>query len=309
MFYICRMSQQTIKDLELKKDNRTVVQHNAITTARYSMTATEKKIIYYMLYMVKDNKNLKNLQIPVSELIDNFKSKEINYKHLREATKKLIGRVYEIGRRGGDLLQVSIISSAEYKTGTGLIEISFDDKMKPYLLELKSNFTIFKLNQALSLRSIYSQRLYEILSSFADTGWWQITVDELREILKLKKKYSDYNMFKKKVILKAKEELEKYTEIRFTVQEMKTGKRVTSLRFTITTPDSEQLTIPFLGEEMERLTKKFMLSSVQAQAVIRNVPIKDINQTLYNIQVMKVNGAIDNIGSYTWSVFKSKFSI
>ncbi|PLX01384.1 MAG: hypothetical protein C0594_13245 [Marinilabiliales bacterium] len=306
------MSQEQTKKSKaaVQPKDKTIVQHNAITMARYTMTSMEKKIIYYLLYVIGEKKELNNIIIPVSELVGKLsEDKEINYQHLRKATAKLIGRVYEIPKTTGEMLQVAIISSAEYKPREGLIEVSFDQKMKPYLLELKNNFTIFKLHQALSLSGIYSQRFYEMLSQFSDTGWWKVTVDHLRELLKLKNKYSDYNMFKKKVILSAQKEIHSHTDLRFTWEEEKIGRRIGILLFRIRKVEAEQIQIPFESELLERLQKKYYVKQKQAITILREVPIKEVNKTLYSIQLVFTDGKIEDRGAYTWSVFKSKYGL
>jgi plasmid replication initiation protein len=52
-------------------------------------------------------------------------------------------KVVEI-QEPGRLLQTHWVSSADYVDGTGMVNLTFDPLLKPYLLQLKGNFTSSK---------------------------------------------------------------------------------------------------------------------------------------------------------------------
>ena len=65
--------------------------------------------------------------------------------------------------------------------------VKLDNDMRPYLLNLKANYTSYELVYTLHFKSKYSIRLYEIVRSFQyhpDKPFRKIyPVDELRELL------------------------------------------------------------------------------------------------------------------------------
>ena len=85
------------------------------------------------------------------------------------------------------------------------------------------------------MRSKYSPRIYEILkcNEFKKQGYIEIEVDELRKLLKTENIYPRYNDFKRKVIEQSKKELDNLTDIKFDFEEIKTGRKITSIRFYI----------------------------------------------------------------------------
>ena len=175
--------------------------------------------------------DFKPLLIDARELIDDLDLQgESLYSEFRKATKRLMQHVCEIKETDG-LLQISLASSVKYYEGKGIIEISFDQKLKPYLLDLQNNFTVFGLQEALSLKSLNSLRVYELLKQFANTGMRIISVDELKRCLNLVKQYDSYADFKRYVIKSAQEDLET-TDMAFEFLELKTGKKVDRLKFT-----------------------------------------------------------------------------
>src|SRR5690625_7965307 len=92
------------------------------------------------------------------------------------------------------------------------------------LLELITYFTRVKVVKFIDCRSIYGQRLYELLYQYADTGIRLMTVEELREKLNLQNKYENFAHFRRRVLQQAKEDVEKHTNMRFTWQELKAKK-------------------------------------------------------------------------------------
>ena len=111
----------------------------------------------------------------------------------------------------------------------------FDSKLKPYLLQLKNQFTSYKLSNILSLKSTYSIRLYELMKKWQHLGHWECSVDDLRGFLGAKsvKSYSVYGNFKNRVLLPALEELNEKTDVQISFKEIKKGRSVERIEFTI----------------------------------------------------------------------------
>ena len=171
---------------EIKSSKKQLIfQDNAITTARYSMSALEKNIMYMVMAQLgKNDAADRYYRIYARDLMDRT-NKEVRYAEFKEATSKLREREITILKDNGNILQIGLISSAEYIKGEGIIEIGLDPKIRPYLFELKENFTTFELNMALSLNSKFAKRLYEMLAQFRSTKILRISVTELKERLKL----------------------------------------------------------------------------------------------------------------------------
>lgn len=295
------------------KSTELLVQHNAITFARYEMSLTEKRIVYLMLSQIRpDQGEFEKIEIPASKILENFAEEgpdSENYTLLRHATKKLLSRVYEIEEENG-LLQVSLISHARYRKGSGKIEVGFSNEMKPYLLQLKEKFTTYKLRMAMDLSSTYSQRMYEILSEYKDTGWWIVKVEDLKKLFVLENRYKNYNDFKKKVIIKAQADLAELTDIQFTFEEIKKVRKVDRLRFDIIyRPKEFSQEIPFPESMLMRLTQYCQLSQSAAKKILAKVPEKEIQRTIVrDIQMAQVNGKIKgSIASFSWGVFRNKY--
>jgi plasmid replication initiation protein len=298
-----------------------IFQDNAITTARYSMSALEKNIMYMVMAQLgKNDPSDRYYRIVAKDLMQRA-NKEIRYAEFKEATSRLREREITILKDNGNVLQIGLISSAEYIQGAGIIEIGLDQKIRPYIFELKENFTSFELNMALSLNSKFSKRLYEMLAQFRSTGILRITVLELKERLKLidsktgEEQYEKWSAFEKYVIKVAQKELEKHTDIVFDYKLKKTGKRITDIVFqikqkTVSTEgviNSESLTANQNTEGgkrlLERLITDFRLRRDQADDIIKKFSVQEINRTLYDINLKLKSNEISNIGAYTAKTF------
>ena len=218
----------------MESEKKEVRQHNALTTARYEMSACEMDIMFCLLSKINSNKGRK-YTIYVTD-IENQTGRKWNYQQLRKATYKMNSRVYEI--RNKNLLQFSLLASSEYITGTGAIELEISDKVKPYLLDLKEHFTSFKLHAAFKLTSTYAKRIYQIASQWKKKGVVNYTIEELKIMLHLKdpegikpERYNQIGDFKKKVLNIAKKQINAHTELHIDYELQKQGRAYHSVTF------------------------------------------------------------------------------
>ena len=106
---------------------------------------------------------------------------------------------------------------------------------KPVSLLNLTQFTQYQLANILSMKSKYSPRIYEILkcNEFKKQKYIDIEIEELRKLIKADTVYPKYNDFKRYIIERTQKELKKTSDISFDFEEVKTGRKVTDLRFYI----------------------------------------------------------------------------
>ena len=208
-----------------------IVKHNDFIEAKYNLTLTELKIIAKLYSMIKkDDDDFKVYKFTANELMEDLKLNN-NYDDLKEAIRKLLTRLIII-RTEQAVLATTFLSSAEYFKNT-TIELSFDKKLKPYLLQLKNNFTMYQFENVIALSSVYAIRIYELCKQYQKIKERIIEIEDLKEILEIKKKYKKYNDFKKYVLEIAKREINEKTDINISFEEIKTGRKVSAIRFLI----------------------------------------------------------------------------
>lgn len=292
------------------KEVKIISQDNALTSSRHDFTALEKNILYMLMAQLSGNdKEDRYYYISINEMQNKTKVKS-NYIDYENAIIRLQGKTIKITRPNGNKLITPFIGSAEYIARKGYIEIVIDPKMRPFLFNLKQNFTTFQLDLALSLKSKFSKRIYEMISQYKDTGFMTIRVLDLKEKLELYdpktkvEQYIQWAAFKKGVLDVAKKEIDKETDLEFIVDTRKLGKKIEILDFYIK-HKAYQTAIDFKDEETAifgRLVNKFGLRSDQAQKAITKYGEKEVSKLIYPIMVEQSNGKIKNIGAYTAKV-------
>ena len=113
--------------------------------------------------------------------------------------------------------------------------------MKPFLLQLKQNFTSYELIWTLHFKSKYTIRMYELIKSihFHDLEEYQreYSVEELKKLLDAEN-YDRWIHFKQRVIDTAIEEINGFSDKNVRYETIRKGRSIDRIRFTITSKDT-----------------------------------------------------------------------
>ncbi|MCB2362166.1 replication initiation protein [Clostridium estertheticum] len=286
--------------------NYIVTKSNNLINCNYDLSLQEQKIILTLASMVQpQDENFKPYIFKIKDFmkllgIDN-KSK---YTEIPKITKELMQKVFEI-KKGNKVTQLAWLSSAEYEKGTGMVELEFSPKLKPYMLGLKEFYTSYKLDNVLSLKSKYSVRLYEILKSNLYRKYIEIEVEDFKNMVGAKEKaYNIYNNFKNRILIRAQKELAEKTDINFTYQEIKTGRKITSIKFCIST--NKTTCKNEIAATLEKINPKLQqnMDDINLVKEIIHEPITDIEALKILISAKGDINIIKEKYSYSLSVPK-----
>jgi len=226
---------------DINQKNLMVTQANQVALASYSLTLEEKRLILFLTSLIEQNdKDFKIYRIPITDIMGflDIKGKAF-YTRLRKIAKTLRSRPLSIEKPNGGWIETGWISKAEYKPKgeDGLkyacLDLSFDPGMKPYLLQLKSQFFSYMLANVANLKSIYSIRFYEIFASYRRLGHVTLEVEDLKKRLQISDKYKVFKDFRVRVIIPAQKELKEKTDIYFEYTEERQRRKVARIHFTI----------------------------------------------------------------------------
>lgn len=216
------------------------------------MTACEMDIVFYLLSLLKKEDRIGTFyRVKVLDL-QHLTGRQWNYQQFLEATSALRTREYVI-EDNKRILQVGLLASAEYIKGEGVIELEISEKIRPYLIDLKRNFTSFRLQAAFSLSSKYAKRIYQIVSQWKDKAETRtFTLHDLKVMLALKdpkgvesEQYTKVSMFQKYVLDVAVTQINQNTDLHIGYELIKKGRSFESIRFQIKQQEPQQLPLPF----------------------------------------------------------------
>lgn len=213
-----------------------VTKSNTIVEAKYKLKLEEQRLILYLISLIEpDDEDYKTYKINVTDFcnITNIK-RDTQYNSFKRICRSLISKTIIIYENDRTTI-VAWLSSATYINKSGTIHVEFSSKLKSYLLQLKNNFTTYKLENILGLKSIYSIRIYELLKQYENLGKRNFYLDKLKDILGTNtESYNNrYNLFKKRVLEVAEKELKEKCDIYFTFDEIKKGKKINEIIFYI----------------------------------------------------------------------------
>jgi plasmid replication initiation protein len=254
-----------------------IVKSNKLIETSYTLGSREQ---FFVLFLISQ----------ISQKDTEFREYRINYKEIaqlmnfdgrrrvanKEDVFKMMNNLNTQPIRfteGEEDVQVVWITSLRYNKRTGEYTFTFGKELKPFLLQLKEHFTLYNIGNVVHL-SGHSTRMYEVLKRHHfKKEPVTLTVADLKFWLKIEKKYPEYYEFKRWVLEPSKEELEKYTDIRFTYREAeKEGKKIISLEFNIydNEPTEQPNSINALTSLSERLALAAPLESDEVYKDIKS---------------------------------------
>jgi hypothetical protein len=234
-------------------------QHNVITKARYNYTLIEKRIIYHILIQLKKQEIADNqeITIPLHEL-----TKDSKIEHVQRSSISLLKKIFEIK----DPVNKSWTATGilQYITiENGMLKTEIAKKIKPYLLTL-GNFTRLNIEIAVNLKSVHTQRLYEICCQYRDGKLkYRPSIEELKQMMMIEDKYSSYGHFKSRVLGPARKELKQLYEnnesdIMFNYHEHKTSRQITHILFEITSKEKDKQNSKITANEVQDFTELYI---------------------------------------------------
>jgi len=232
-----------------------LVKGNQLVEARYKLTIWESRVFAKMVTMIhKDDIEFMLYEINIKNLMDFFGTKSASdYERIRGVPEMLLTRKIRIPiiDKGKKAFYVTnIISAAIIPRGkqdlidNSSIQLRFDPGLGPYLLKLKERFLKYDIQNLMRISSPHSIRIYELLKQYERIGHRTMTIDEIKEILGVKEKYSRYYNLKMRILKQAQKDLLEHTDIGFTFSEIKAGRKVHSIKFHIYQNPSKQQTQP-----------------------------------------------------------------
>jgi plasmid replication initiation protein len=224
---------------------------NLLNLTRQEFTILEKQVFILALLNLKNYQGF-NLKLDNDETIKiEFSAnelKETNRERIKDALDKITSRKvhFDIFTKEKDHVGYLVpFSYASYTAVNGAyskICIDINSRVKKAFFELANGFTSIDLKAILSLKSVYSIRMYELMSQYTNQGNWTVKLDDLRNAVGLQLlEYKNYGMFEKRILIYSQKELWEHCGIYFEWEiAQKERKKITALTFTIRTKEKQE---------------------------------------------------------------------
>ena len=286
------------------KEDIYLVQPNNLTFAKYEFTAWQENVLTLIIDRVqKDitgeepietdlfNEPLvtldcadiggRNNKTQILAELEKFRQRSITFSYLDPKIHRTIRTT------GGIFYRIHDIPN------TNQVQINIDKWAVPFLLyygkktqegKFFLNFTRFNKQISLDLVKSYSKRIYKFVCSSKERGYLEISIDLFKERLCLPVSYDNKNI-KQRVLLPAKEELDKNSDITFDfkfccrTKNSKTKPKADTIFFYIYDRDKQE--IEKIGERNSDIYK--YVKDVIINCLNEKNKTADLNKIMYKI--------------------------
>ena len=267
-----------------------VVKSNQVIEASYQLSAVEQRIVLAAISRIPKNQPITDDElypVSVNELIQLGVHEKTAYRDLKEGINRLYERSINLSIDDKSI-KMRWVQEIQFLDSQSVIGIRFSKPILPFISNLSREFTKYALSDIAGINSAYGIRIYELLVQYRQIGKREISVESLRTMLELGKKYPLFADFKKRVIDTAIDQINEYSPLKVTYEQKKTGRKVTHIVFsfkekakaiTHTSNNFYQLSdaqINLFGNQLSRLHELSHLASEGESYEVLAAKIKDM---------------------------------
>lgn len=211
--------------------------------------------------------------------------RRVHYKQLRVSLRELMLKYIVLENSENAIKETTFLSYFHIDKKNDLIEMRFDKSLKPFLLQLNRKFTKLSLAKILRFNSQYTIRMYEIIESKINIYdkyknrnllKFEYSVSDFREMMvgdydykteqiNIPKSYNVFNNFKRKILDISYKELKEKGDYYFEYETIKTGRKVTDIRFEIHKNGEK------IKQDIKEKRKQFLLKGEEKQLVAEQI--------------------------------------
>jgi plasmid replication initiation protein len=219
-----------------------IYKHNElIDNFIFNATESELQILNYAVAITNPSWETTHLvyQISVSELVSTFKTKSKNsYKLYREALERLMKRDYVYKIDNKHYKENLIIRTATKDNDNDWLEFKFNEYISQRISNLQGLFTKYDIKHIAMFKSRYAFMLYEfckmnlgqITSQNKDGEFSKsFTIQDFKERLDIADKYLVFAELERNVLVRAKENINKHSDIKFSYRVKRKGRTPVSI--------------------------------------------------------------------------------
>lgn len=251
-----------------------VYKSNSLIESSYRLTVVEQRIILACIAQVRrdedvtDNVMYSVTASDISELTGSA-LKDI-YSELKSAALSLKRREVWIKmepngkNKKSEVMITGWVQTIVYKQDQGRVDLRFSKDILPYISQLKSHFTCYRLKELGAINSAHAIRLFELLIQYRNIGQRDIAIDQLKELMQLEDKYPKTAELKRRVIDPAIKQINKHTSLDVSYDQRKSGRKVVALTFDLKEKKIESKATEIIDQLPEKQPKKVLKTQAEA---------------------------------------------
>ncbi|MFY1028289.1 replication initiation protein [Actinobacillus seminis] len=217
--------------------NLTIYKSNDLVEAGYRLSLAEQRLVVLSLGQLDSrNPKQKHVTLYAKDYAKQWGVNEDNaMREINQASKRLFERYITLKNDDETRKFRWIQESVEHHKGEGRVSFTFSDRILPFLFELdfKLGVTKYELLSVSGFSSVYSFRLYELAIKLFGMKNQTVELGELRRILQLENKYSEYKEFNKFVLKPSLFDINEKSDLLLNIEPVKRGRKIVALEFQI----------------------------------------------------------------------------
>ena len=233
--------------IETHREYLVVKSNELVQQNRFELSLIEQKTVAFICSMIKPIESLDRAKGMPFQLEYEFNIRDYckvcgidydngkNYANVKATLKKLRDRSMWITIPDGSESLCGWLAKVNTNKQSGIAKIKIDEDLVPYLFDLGQRFTQYQLYNILAMKSAFSVRIYELMKSYAFQKSKTFELDDLKRLLMVSdvKSYTNFNLFKTKVLEMAQREINELTDINITFEPITKGRKVVKVKFRI----------------------------------------------------------------------------
>lgn len=287
------MKKRKNKGIEIIKKSNNLIE------SRYKFDIWETRFFLSVLAQIRrDDGDFQSYRIWYKDIIKVFDLKSgASYDLLRAAARSLMKKSFFVTYEKDGinreiqyhiLRTIDSMEKGQNDKHNEYIDVTVDQEMRPFLLELQKNFTTYDLQNIIKL-NVYPIRVYELLKQYESIGQRKLGVEEMKIMFEVTDKYKAFGDFYRWVVKPAVTEINEHTDLTITdVERIKEGRRVAALRFYFKGKKGKEL-----NEVRAKTSEKY--EQDEPDNVIHDTSDKDLIFEKYHKEVKKRFGVTPSV--------------
>lgn len=274
----------------LLPDKYARIDNQFVFNARYRLPAREQKIILYLISKINPNNEnefhkqqlsmseLKQLLIREGTKYGSFYSELATIAETMTSCKITFPTRFEVNgvRLKGAINWFQHCIPVENENGEVYLEFVFSEILKPFIIDLKEYVKI-GVSEVFPMRSGYAIRMFQLLKAEYDrlkeyrkVVNFDFSLEELKRLLGIEEgNYPDFKNFRVRVLDPIKEDINEFSnQIQIDYEYLKTGKKVTGIRFLVFSK-AKTNTPSVIAQEPNKKTRKEKKDKVDLSKLTR----------------------------------------